>query len=82
MNPEDRKLALLALAVAVGGGYLSKIALDEILGPAPPPLAQQVKAARAQASPLSEAVSAAVSFGASAWMLAQIGDWIYSQVGS
>lgn len=89
MNPDDRKLSLLAVATAVGGGYIVKLALDEMLGPVQPAYAREFEEAHARAfglgqvepDALSEAVAFSIAIGMTAWGISQASDWIVKQVG-
>lgn len=74
MDPEDRKLSLLALATAVGGGYLTKVALDQFLEGGPP----TDKPERDQDA-LSETVNFIVAGTAATWATVAISNWIFQQ---
>ena len=88
MNPGDTKLAFLALATAIGGGFLVKLALDEILGPVQPAYAREFEEAHAKAfgltrpepDALSEAVAASLALGMSTWALSQASDWAFKNL--
>jgi len=89
MNTEDRKLTLLAVAVAIGGSYLTKLALDELLRPGQPAYAREFEEAHARAygltkpapGALSEALAASIALGISAWTLSQVSSWAFAQAG-
>lgn len=88
MNNDDRKLTLLAVATAIGGGYLVKVALDEMLAPPQPAYAREFEEAHAKAfglvkdepGALSEALAFSVAFGLSTWLLSQASDVVFQQV--
>lgn len=60
MDTEDRKLTLLALGIAIGGGYLVKVALDQLLGAVP--ASESKRPAVRLAAPLGVSLAATGAF--------------------
>jgi uncharacterized membrane protein YeiH len=88
MNNDDAKLSLLAVATAIGGGFIVKLALDEMLGTVQPAYAREFEEAHAKAfglvkdepGELSEALAFAVAFGMSTFALSQGLDTLFGKV--
>jgi uncharacterized membrane protein YeiH len=89
MTDQDRQLLFLAVATAIGGGYIVKVALDDILGPVQPAYAREFEEAHMRAAgvtpiapdALTETLNFVVAMAATSWLFVQGSDWALKQAG-
>jgi len=89
MTDQDRQLILLTVATVIGGGYIVKVALDDILSPAQPAYAREFEEAHARAygvvppepGALTETLNMSVALAASTWLFIQASNWALKQSG-
>ena len=89
MTDQDRQLTFLAVATAIGGAYIVKVALDDILGPVQPAYAREFEEAHMRAAgirpaapdALTETLNFIVAMTATGWLLVQSSDWALKQAG-
>jgi hypothetical protein len=89
MTDQDRQLLLLTAATVIGGGYIVKVALDDILSPAQPAYAREFEEAHARAfglvapkpDALTETLNLSVALTATTWLFLQASNWALKQAG-
>jgi hypothetical protein len=89
MTDQDRQFLLLAAATVIGGGYIVKVALDDILAPRQPAYAREFEEAHTRAfgikppapDALTETLNFSVAMLATGWMFVAASDWALKQAG-